>query len=382
MGAMRAHAQRPAETVRRPGAHRARARRLLGATAVLLAAASGASLAGGPTATAATPVRSADFKAGVTYVGGFPDPAVIRTGGTYVAYATTLASKTLPVMTSSSLRDWAPRYSTSTRSAWENDGMPVSMAARWARRSYTNRSFVSSWAPSVGQLANRTWLVAYAPPTGSGKRCISVATSASALGPFRDVSGAPIVCPSNQGAIDPFVYVAGSRAWLLWKTEGRPRAEPTKMWSRELNPNIAPGGAVTFASGSLPRLLLTTAQVWEGNVIENPAMITYGGRTYLFYSANQWVNRSYAIGYARCAGPVGPCTRPRTTPLLASGADVTGPGGPAPVVGPTGELLVGYAAFAPNAVGPGQPRRLSFSRLAVATTGDLSVRDRVYLPPA
>ena len=329
----------------------------------------------------ASAVTGEEFKAGVAYNGTFADPHVVKVGRTYVAYATTTASKTLPIMTSTDLRTWTPRYSTDARSAWENDGMP--RPASWAKRSFTKRSFVPSWAPAAAQLPNGTWLVAYAPPrAGDGKRCISVATAGNALGPFTDTTRGPVVCPSDQAAIDPYLYRRGDRVWLMWKTQGRPRIEPTKLWSREIDPDVARGGTVSFLPRSRPRLLLATARRWEGEVIENPAMITHEGATYLFYSGNRWTTSKYAVGYARCAGPAGPCSRPAAHPLLAAGSDVWGPGGATPFQDATGQLLMGYAAWRPGQVLGQHKRRLYLARLGVNGDGTLRVMNRVFRPAA
>ena len=331
------------------------------------------------TTVGATAASSEVFKAGVNYTGSFPDPAIIKVGGKYVAYATTTASKTLPVMTSTDLLTWQPRFANSA-SAWDNEAMPN--PATWARTKTTNRTFVPSWAPSVAQLPNKTFLLSYAPPRRSdGKRCISVATSLSAQGPFTDRSTAPIVCPSNQGAIDPFVYTRNGRVWLLWKTSGRRGIEPTKLWSRELNADITATRAPRFRTGTTPRLLLTTAQAWEGSIIENPALYYHAGRLYLFYSGNQWTTSKYAVGYAICTNPNGGCTRPASKPLLATGYGVAGPGGPAPFIGRFGEFLFGYAAWRTGNVNDGSPRRLHLARVGVNADGTLRLLHRSYRNP-
>ena len=75
------------------------------------------------------------------------------------------------------------------------------------------------------------------------------------------------------------------------------------------------------------KFLLTTQDAWESPLIENPSMIYYAGRYYLFYSGGAYGNSSYATGYAICTTPLGPCTRASTEPLLATGGRVAGTGG-------------------------------------------------------
>jgi len=338
-------------------------------------------LVGAGLAPAQASIGSDDFRAGQTYRGDFADPWIMKSGDTYYAYATNTANLNLPVMTSKDLVTWTARRS-SDGHWWHNDGMPK--AARWAQDAHVSgRTVTRTWAPSVTYVKGHYVLAYTAPLAGRRvrKNCVSLATATSAQGPFTDSSSAPIVCPSDQGAIDPQVFVAkNTHPYLIWKTEGVVGRESTKIWSRRLNDS-----GTGFASGSTQAELLRTSQAWEGHVIENPAMIRIQGLNYLFYSANEYASSRYAIGYAICRTARGPCTRPRSTPLLGSGGAVSGPGGPAPFVGPNGQLRLGYAAWSYGRIGfpksarcrPNcNQRRLHIARLRIDTEGLLHVADR------
>ena len=336
----------------------------------------------GGTATAA----GADpFRAGETYRGDFPDPDIRRFGDTYYAYSTTIASKNLPVLTSPDLVTWTARPSHVPGQWWNNDAMP--RVGRWAfEEHFVDVWRAKTWAPSVAQVRGG-YVAAYsARLKDQVKWCISVARSTSPLGVFTDSRPRPLICPRGQGVIDPQLFVAPSGAvWLLWKTEGRKGSTPTKLWTRRMN---ARGTA--FKPGSRPKALLQTARgkTWEGNVIENPAMHYRDGRYYLFYSGNRYVTGKYAIGYAICEGPKGPCARPAAKPLLATGGAVAGPGGGTPVTGPDGELRLGYAAWDRGRVGYSpsnsckqtaagcNQRRLHVATLKVGKRGKLHAIDR------
>ncbi len=338
------------------------------------------------------------FEAGRQWVGDFGDPTVVKSGSTYYAYASPVGGRYLPVLTSTDLRTWtihpnwstngppgAPGYNvdndtsipTEIRQAgnaagwndWDiylhNDGLVraptwgvdgerngVDVDGPWIERAY--------WAPGVIQIG-ATWYAYGAvrtswdsdDPNGYGRFCLTVASAPSPLGPFRDVSGAgPIQCAPQStdpgGSIDPFPYrdPGTGKHYLLWKASGKLGGAESSIRAVEIGNDGKP------LSGSSVKLLETNRNdPWEGGTIENPGMVSFGGTTYLFYSANDSNADSsgvsnYATGYAVCpSGPTGPCERIVHSPLLASNGFDQGPGGSSPFVGPDGRLRVAYATF-------------------------------------
>ena len=333
------------------------------------------------------------FQPGVPYNGNFPDPSVVRAGSTYYAYATATGGSYVPVMTSHDLRTWTPRPAYDPgrpldSDPYFNDALPY--PPRWAaHRSTSSRLSTDVWAPSAAPVNGR-WVLFYAvlSRVSPARMCLSVATSRSPLGPFRDTTSAPLWCDSDPaGSIDPhpFQDPRTKQWWLLWKSEGWRGHRPTRIWSRPLN-----SAGTGFARGSTRHFLLETAQRWEGNVIENPSMISYRGRYYVFYSGNEWASASYATSYATCSGPAGPCKRPLTRPLLAATRTILGPGGASAFADAAGRLRLGYAAWnAPYTNYPAYPacaststctsrgqRRLHIATLSVDSRGLLHVAAR------
>jgi hypothetical protein len=94
------------------------------------------------------------------------------------------------------------------------------------------------------------------------------------------------------------------------------------------------------------------------------------GQLFLIYSANWFNTGNYAMGYATCSSPTGPCTNQSTSPWVDSGANAAGPGGPTVFAGSGGTWWLGYHAWAPNAIGsaPGAARSLHLDELAVDGT--------------
>ncbi len=101
-------------------------------------------------------------------------------------------------------------------------------------------------------------------------------------------------------------------------------------------------------------------------MVEAPTLVQDGGRTYLFYSGNHWDTAAYAVGWASCAGPMGPCTKdPR--PVFTSGGSVAGPGGQTVFRDASGAPWLGYHGWSKWAVGyPRGYRSFRIEHLAFA----------------
>lgn len=268
------------------------------------------------------PVRitgSERWSVGTPYRGYFADPDILRAGDRWYAYATNTSHLRLPTLTSKDLRTWTPLASGGGRKV--DPLQPDSWVS-------SRRGGQNLWAPGVAKVGDG-WTAAYAAPAGTsgGQRhnCIGLSRGPSPAGPFRPV-GEPLCYGQAQlGVIDPDVFVDSSgRAWLLWKFSGVVNRRPAGIFIRRLNAD-----GTGFAAKSETRELLTLAERWEGDTIENPSMVQFRGVTYLFFSGNSWENANYATGYAICAGPEGPCVRQnRGAPILTSASTGNlGPGG-------------------------------------------------------
>jgi beta-xylosidase len=337
-----------------------------------------------PLTTAATartgrpaPVGSDPFRGGAAYFGDFPDPTMMRVGSTFYAYSTTIAALNLPAMSSTDLRHWTARPPSDPSHPFQNDAMPT--AASWAERRSTpaGRVFSATWAPSVVRLGPGAFIAAYSVPRASdGHRCLSLARSTSPLGPFVDSTSRPLTC-LGRNAIDPQVFRDRGAVWLLYKAAG----SPDRLMVRRMT-----ASASGFGPASRNSALLSPRTAWEGATVENPAMIRFHRRLYLFYSANNYRSARYATGYATCRSVTGPCTR--VGRLLATGPYLAGPGGATPFLDPAGRLRLVYHAWRTGHVGypsndhclktsSGCPqRRMYVAILGAGAGGRLVVRRR------
>jgi beta-xylosidase len=109
-----------------------------------------------------------------------------------------------------------------------------------------------------------------------------------------------------------------------------------------------------------PTQLVSNDKLWEGRVVEAPTMWKHEGKYYLFFSGNDYAGPPYAVGYANCQSPTGPCEDAPENPILASKMDqpplVIGPGHQA-IVQVDGQTWIVYHAWEVTSAGLRGSRR-------------------------
>ena len=143
-------------------------------------------------------------------------------------------------------------------------------------------------------------------------QCIGVATADKPDGKFKGTNDKPFVCQSEQGGtIDASPFRDGEKLYLYYKNDGNCGNMTTYLWAQELSPD---GRSLV---GEPARLVANDLQ-WEGRVVEAPTMWKQDGKYYLFYSGNNYAGFEYAVGYATCQSPMGPCQDAPENPILKS----------------------------------------------------------------
>jgi beta-xylosidase len=237
----------------------------------------------------------------------FPDPFVLKDGDTYYAYATNAGGKNVQLARSTDLVKWEML----------TDAMPGFPS--WAK---LGGSFV--WAPEVMKNGDKYVLYITARDKASNRQCVGVATADSPEGKFLDTSDKPLVCQADEGGtIDASPFRDGDKLYLYFKNDGNCCNKPTFIYVQEL----APDGLSLVGEATR---LVRNDHAWEGAVVEAPTMWKHEGKYYLFFSANSYSGFQYAVGYANCQSPTGPCEDAPENPILASRMDakplVVGPG--------------------------------------------------------
>jgi beta-xylosidase len=276
----------------------------------------------------------------------FPDPFVLVDGGHAYAYATQAGLIRIQ------------RLVGETHLAWTDLGEALQSTPAWAEA-------YSTWAPAVLRRGDRYLLFYSALVNDTVLHCIGRAVADDPAGPFVDDTAEPFLCPVELGgAIDasPFVDDDG-RAYLLWKSDGITLRREASLWSLPLDEDGA-------ATGAPSARLVDTDQRWEYPHVEAPTMARIGSTYWLAYSGNWWNADAYGVGIARCASPLGPCTKPLDVPALASKPGAYGPGGLEFFRDADGRLLAAYHAWLET---PGYPGARAFWIATVETDGPVPV---------
>jgi len=295
-----------------------------------------------------------------------PDSDVVRLGATYYAFSTGDGFFNVPVMTTTNLSSWPqsllfnPDVSDALPCQTGSVGGNDCTISAWATRAPSNGA---PWSPSMIQVGGEFYLFYAAWDPSVAHYCVGVAETTDPMGPYVDHSAGPVVCqPNIGGSIDPDVYQdQAGNYYLSWKSnDGYGSTSPATLWA----------SAVTFGSNGAQLVGSTTALItqnrsWE-STIEQPEMVQLGGHWLLFFSGGPWQTSAYAIAYAYCQGPVGPCADPNAAPVFGSAGAVAGPGAPSIFTDTTGTLWMSYNAWTAGNVGyPGGARSLRMDPLCM-----------------
>ena len=259
---------------------------------------------------------------------------MLRVGGTYYAYGTNGDAGNVPTLLSKDLVNW-----TAGKDAFPELG-------QWAAGGKT-------WAPEVLRRSDGKFVLYYtANALDLNTQCLGRAVADRPDGPFVDRSERPFVCQTREGgSIDASPFRDGRTLYLLWKNDGNSRGLDTFIYAQRLT---ADGLRLT----GTPRRLVTEDADWEGQLVEAPTMWRQGGRLYLFFSANKYYDATYAVGYATCRTPLGPCKDAAENPILKTKCDAVGPGHQTIVRDEDGQTWFVYHAWPPDAVGSDFPGRV------------------------
>ncbi|RFS20014.1 beta-xylosidase [Chitinophaga silvatica] len=214
------------------------------------------------------------------------DPTIFSVKGKYYLYGTG-SPKGFPVYESDDLKSWKPAK-----------GLALTRG-----EAYGSQGF---WAPQIF-LHKGMYYMAY-----TANEQIAIAKGSGPTGPFKQDSIHALSGTGKQ--IDPFIFFDDDGKVYLYhvKLQQGNRIFVTEMKS-DLS-DIIPGTEKECISGT---------EQWENTwksewpVTEGPTVLKHKNIYYLLYSANDFRNKDYAVGYATSDSPKGPWTKYENNPIIS-----------------------------------------------------------------
>lgn len=246
---------------------------------------------------------------GPVYDASIADPGVLRVNGDFFVFSTGPKGRVSKGDTASG--------------PWQSVGSALASVPAWVD------SGPDVWAPDAWHTSAGYVLYysAVAKDFG-GQRCIGVATSTTAGGPYTPLGDTPLVCPGGRqggedgvpgrpiataGVIDPSPFQdSNGNRFLLYKTQQIPS-------SLRMVPLNAAG--THKASGDSRELLR------RDGIIENPTMVQRGSQYVLLASRYGYDNCSYATVWLRSTNRWDFATATEHTLMTSAGTGLCGPGG-------------------------------------------------------
>jgi len=222
------------------------------------------------------------------------DPTIFPYQGLYYLYGTESIPETgFPVLTSKDLKNWIKPKEAS------NNGYALLKG---------NKTFGTTgfWAPQVIHYNNMFYMLYTA------NENIAIAESNSPIGPFTQRMIAALPSPVKQ--IDPFLFFDDNEKKYLYHVR---LGGGNKLFVAEMKDDFTGIKDETLIE------CITAQGGWEDTkrvpappIAEGPTVIKHKGTYYLFYSANDFRNIDYAVGYATSKSPLGPWTKYPKNPII------------------------------------------------------------------
>jgi beta-xylosidase len=220
------------------------------------------------------------------------DPTIFFHGGTYYLYGTVEGNADQGFLV----------YSSPDLEKWEGPSGPNQGFALKNGDVFGDKGF---WAPQVFYHRNKYYM-AY-----TANENIAIAESNSPLGPFTQTDKKPLDAPVKQ--IDPFVFINADGTAYLYHVRLK---EGNRLYVAEMTEDLSAIRPETLKE------CINASDPWENTeevpwpVAEGPSILKRDGLYYLVYSANDFRNPDYAVGYAVSDHPLGPWKKYGNNPIL------------------------------------------------------------------
>lgn len=230
------------------------------------------------------------------------DPTIFSDNGKFYLYGTG-SSQGFPLYESDDLETWTQPQDSSRRLALKRGD------------AFGTSGF---WAPQVFKHGG-SYYMAY-----TANEQIAIAKAQHPAGPFRQNAPRPLSGSGKQ--IDPFLFFDQDGKIYLYHVKLQ---NGNRIFVAEMKPDLS-----DVVPGTEKECIASTEQ-WENTagagwpVAEGPTVLKHKNIYYLIYSANDFRNKDYAVGYATSASPTGPWKKYAGNPVISrhmTGQNGTGHG--------------------------------------------------------
>lgn len=276
------------------------------------------------------------------------DPAILKHGGKYYMYATSMHETGYFSWESEDLVDWRAGSIVYTHSKQDE---------QWASGDF--------WAPEVVEYNGMFYMV-FTAKKHNNETAVSIASSDSPSGPFTDIH---VDIFKEEGSfIDGSLFIDDNNTpYIYYVRDNRDNIvngrHVSQIYGVELSKDL------TETVGD-PQLLLEPNQSWETqnvdvDILEGPFMLKHEGNYYLMYTANAFWDPFYAVGYAVSDNPLGTFNKNENNPILSNDLEngVSGPGHNTVTVGLDDETYYIVYHVHTNPDNPSGDRRPAIDRL-------------------
>lgn len=218
------------------------------------------------------------------------DPTIFADNGKYYLYGTS-SSEGFLFYESADLKTWSLAEDSSRRLALKRGD------------AFGSAGF---WAPQVFKHGN-SYYMAY-----TANEQIAIAKAAGPAGPFRQ--NAPLPLSGSGKQIDPFLFFDQDGKIYLYHVKLQ---NGNRIFVAEMKPDLS-----DVVPGTEKECISST-EGWENTagagwpVAEGPTVLKHKNLYYLVYSANDFRNKDYAVGYATSGSPTGPWKKYTGNPVIS-----------------------------------------------------------------
>ncbi|MDH6307533.1 beta-xylosidase [Dysgonomonas sp. PFB1-18] len=274
------------------------------------------------------------------------DPFVLQYGGKYYLYGTADEnSEGFKVHVSEDMVNWS-------EACGATNGWALHRNDVWGDKWF--------WGPEVVYYKNKFYMLY------SVEEHIAVATSDSPLGPFIQQDKRPIH-PDTKEIDQSVLFDDDGKIYIYFVRFDNGNV----TYGAEMNDDL------TSVKESTITRLIDYTEAWEHTpnnenmdwpVTEAPFIMKHKGYYYLFYTANDFRNPDYAVGYAVSESPLGPFTKYDGNPVLKSTTEQKGTGTSSIVKSPDNSYYMVYHSH--NNKTTVLPRKTCMDRLEFIPSGD------------